>query len=306
MQEVESAATVPRTGRRRSEALPAFFFLLPNIAGFLLFTLVPIIAAFALSLYDWPLISEPKFIGFGNYIRLFAKDPLFGQVIWNTLVYVVFYVAANLVVSLALAVWLSQEIRGIKIFRAIFFLPVLVPPVAISLIWQWIYAPGNGLINALLAVFGLQGPNWLGDTHWAMASLILMSVWQLFGYNMLIFIAGIKGIPQALYESASIDGAGGWARFWWITVPMLSPSIFFAMVMTLITSFQTFDQVFVLTNGGPGSATEILGLYVYNNAFLWFRMGYGAAVAVIMFLFILAVTILQMRLQRKWVHYETA
>jgi multiple sugar transport system permease protein len=302
-----TAVGAPLTRRRQhSDGRVAFLFLLPNVAGFLLFILVPILATFGLSLFNWPLIRPPTFIGIENYIQLFAHDLAFGQVLLNTLYYVLVYVALNLVVSLTFAVWLSKERAGQGFFRAAFFLPVLVSPVAIALIWQWIYSPTYGLLNWILSFAGIHGPNWTGDTRWAMPSLILMSVWELFAYNMFIFIAGIQGIPNQLFEAAYLDGAGGWTRFWRITLPMISPIVFFGMTLTLITSFQTFDQVFVLTGGGPGEATDILGLFVYNNAFQYFKMGYGASVAVITFVLILVVTLIQFLAQNKWVYYESA
>lgn len=295
-----------RRGTGNREGGVAFLFLLPNVAGFVFFILIPIVATFGLSLFNWPLIRPPHFVGITNYIQLFTSDPAFGQVFFNTIYYVLVYVALNLVFSLAFAVWLAKPRIGQNVFRAAFFLPVLVPPVAIALVWQWIYNPTYGLLNWFLAFFGVHGPNWTGDTHWAMPSLIIMSVWELFAYNMFIFIAGIQGIPNDLYEAAFLDGAGGWARFFRITLPMLSPIIFFGMTMTLITSFQTFDQVFVLTGGGPGESTNILGLFVYNNAFQYFKMGYGAAVAVITFALILVVTVAQFIFQNRWVYYESA
>lgn len=291
--------------RRRGDAGVALLFLLPNILGFVLFSVIPILATFGLSLFDWPLIRPPRFAGLQNYIALFTRDVVFGQVVLNTLTYVGVYVALNLVVSLLFATWLAKNGRGYPLFRAALFLSTMVPPVAIALIWQWIYNPVFGLLNEALAAIGIHGPNWTGDTHWGMISLIVMSVWELFGYNMFIFIAGIQGIPEQLYEAAHLDGAGRLQKFWYITLPMLSPIIFFGTTLTLITSFQTFDQVFVLTNGGPGNATTILGLYIYNNAFRFFRMGYGATVSVIMFAMILGVTLIQFALQRKWVYYET-
>lgn len=296
----------PLRRRRKSDAGVAAIFLLPNLIGFLLFILLPIVGTFGLSLFQWPLIRPPHFIGIANYVQLLTRDPVFGEVLLNTLYYVFAYVALNLAVSLTLAVSLSRRRPGQNFFRAAFFLPVLVPPVAIALIWQWIYSPTYGLLNWFLGLFTVHGPNWTGDTRWAMPSLILMSVWELFGYNMFIFIAGIQGIPVDLYEAAFLDGASSWTRFWKITLPMLSPIVFFGMTMTLITSFQTFDQVYVLTGGGPGDATDLLGLSVYNNAFQYFKMGYGATIAVITFALILVVTLIQFKFQNRWVYYESA
>ncbi|MBZ5752168.1 carbohydrate ABC transporter permease [Metabacillus rhizolycopersici] len=291
--------------KKSSDVRAAFWFLLPNLTGFLTFTFIPIIATFVLSLFEWSLISEPKFVGFDNYINLFSKDTVFGSVIFNTFFYVIVYVVLNLIVSVGFAVWLNQKIKGIKIYRAFLFLPVLVSPVAIAMVWQWMYEPQNGLINEMLQWIGIQGPNWLGDSKWAMIALILMCVWQNFGYNMIIFLAALQGVPQSMLEAASIDGAGPFVRFFKIMLPAISPAIFFGTVMTLINAFQVFDQAYVLTNGGPGNATEVLGLYIYKNAFQWFEMGKGAAIAVIMFGFILIITLLQLVLQKKWVHYET-
>ncbi|WP_026574259.1 carbohydrate ABC transporter permease [Bacillus sp. UNC438CL73TsuS30] len=291
--------------RRTSDFVPALLFLLPNLTGFLIFTVIPIIATFLLSLFDWSLIAEPKFVGFDNYIHLFTRDPEFGSVIFNTFFYVIVYVVLNLIVSIGFAAWLNQKIKGIKIYRALLFLPVLVSPVAIAMVWQWMYEPESGLLNWLLQLVGIHGPNWIGNTKWAMISLILMCVWQNFGYNMIIFLAALQGVSPSILEAASIDGAGPFVRFFKIMLPAISPAIFFGTVMTLINAFQVFDQAYVLTNGGPGNATEVLGLYIYKNAFQWFKMGNGAALAVIMFSFILIITVIQLVLQKKWVHYET-
>ncbi|WP_058308545.1 carbohydrate ABC transporter permease [Gracilibacillus massiliensis] len=283
----------------------AFLFLLPNLSGFLIFTLFPIMAVFVLSLFEWSLLSDPKFVGLQNYIDLFTNDNNFIRVLLNTIFFTVVYVSLNLLVALIFAAWLNQKIKGIGVYRAILFLPVLVPPVAIALIWQFMYEPQVGLINNLLELIGFEGVNWLGNSDYAMFALIIMCVWQQFGYNMLIFLAALKGIPQTLLEAASIDGAKPLTRFIRISLPTISPAILFGTVMTLITSFQIFDQVFILTNGGPGYATEVLGLYIYKNAFDWFQMGYGAALAVVLFVIILTVTLIQLLLQKKWVHYET-
>lgn len=292
--------------RRRGDAGVAFLFLLPNVTGFALFLLLPIFATLGLSLFKWHIIEAPTFIGLANFVEMFTEDPVFAQIVLNTLLYVGVYVSLNVVVALVLAAWVSSIGPGSTVFRSILYLPVLVTPVAIAMIWQWIYAPRFGLLNWTLSRIGIHGPNWLGSTQWAMLALVIMTVWQLFAQNMFIFIAGIQGIPATYYEAAEIDGAGRVRRFFHITLPLLSPVLFFGITMTLITSFQTFDQVFVLTQGGPGEATNILGLYVYSNAFRYFRMGYGASVAVVLFAFVLAVTLLQFWGQRRWVHYESA
>ncbi|MEN6316006.1 MAG: sugar ABC transporter permease [Clostridiaceae bacterium] len=279
-------------------------FLFPNFLGFMAFSLLPVISTFVLSMFNWSLLTEPKYVGFKNFTTLFSKDPLFGKVLLNTFNYVIFYVGLNIIISLLLAVWLNQNRKGMGFFRAMFFIPVLVPPIAFSMIWRWIYAPDFGLLNTVLHCFGIQGPNWLGDTKAAMAALIITSLMQYIGYNMMIFTAGLQGVNPSLYEAASIDGASKITRFFHITLPIISPTIFFVLLTQLIRAFQTFDHVYILTNGGPGSATEILGLYLYHNAFIGYKLGYGAAISVIMFVFILAFTILQLVMQRKWVYYD--
>lgn len=291
--------------RRKTDAGVALLFLLPNLLGFLAFMLLPMAATLGLSLFDWPIIRAPTFVGLRNFTELFGTDPVFGRVVRNTFVYVITYVSANVIVALALAVWVTSVRAGSSVFRSVLYLPVLVSPVAIAMVWQWIYAPRFGLINWLLSRVGVTGPNWLGSTRWAMGALVVMTVWQLFAQNMFIFVAGLGGISVSLYEAAEIDGARPWRRFLNITLPMLSPILFFGITMTLITSFQTFDQVYVLTQGGPGEATNILGLYVYSNAFRYFKMGYGASVAVVLFAIVLAITVAQFRGQRRWVYYDS-
>ena len=291
--------------RRKTDAGVAFFFILPNLLGFLVFLLLPILATLGLSLFDWPIIRSPTFIGLANFVQLFTADPAFGRVVLNTFVFVAAYVSVNVILALGFAVWVTSVRAGSSVFRSTLYLPVLVTPVAIAMIWQWIYAPRFGLLNWLLGRIGIAGPNWLGSTEWAMSALVLMTVWQLFAQNMFIFVAGLQGIPVSLYEAAEIDGARKWGRFIHITLPMLSPILFFGITITLITSFQTFDQVFVLTQGGPGEATNILGLYVYANAFRYFKMGYGASVAVVLFVIVLVITTLQFRGQKRWVYYES-
>ncbi|MCC3358942.1 carbohydrate ABC transporter permease [Bacillus sp. REN16] len=304
--ETKSNTIIDKTIRvlKKNNILAAVPFLLPSIMGFMAFTFIPIIATLLLSFFNWSLLDKPSFVGLDNFIQLFTNDPSFIKVVINTFYYVSVYLILNIIFAIGLAVWLTQQVKGLVVFRALMFFPVLIPPVAIALIWQWIYDKNNGLFNIFLEWIGIQGPNWLGDIKFAMLALIIATLWQYVGYNMLIFMAAIKGIPPSLYEAASLDGAGFIAKFKHVTLPLLTPAIFFAGVMTLINTFQTFDLVFALTNGGPGQSTEILGLYVYNNAFMWFKMGYGSSIAVVMFIFILIITILQLKFQKRWVHYE--
>jgi len=282
----------------------AYLFLLPNIAGFLLFTLFPLVFAIGLSFFKWSLLTPPIFNGLSNYVQLFTRDSVFRQVLSNTLYFVFVYVPLNLVIALGIAVWLASRIRWKGLFRTIMFLPVLTPGVAVAIVWMLMYNR-SGIINVgLKSLFHIQGPDWLTSSVWAMPAIILMSLWYNFGYNMLIFSAGLQSIPQQLYEAAALDGSRRWSKFWHITLPMLSPSVFFALVMTLITSFQVFDQAFILTGGGPGASTTTLVLYTYQNGFSFFHMGYGATISTVLFLLIMAVTLGQFALQKKWVHYE--
>jgi multiple sugar transport system permease protein len=289
--------------RKWRDTIGAYLFLTPNMLGFLVFILFPLIASFVISFFNWSLLTPPTFVGLGNYARLLVQDPVFHRILLNTLYFVFGYVPLNIVVSLGLAVWLSGRIRAKSLFRVIFFFPVMTPGIAVSLVWLLMYDQ-SGVINWFLSLFHIHGPNWVGSSVWAMPAVILMSLWYGFGYNMLVFSAGLQSIPGHFYEAAAIDGATPLRQFWNVTIPLLSPSIFFALVMTLITSFQVFDQVFILTAGGPGASTTTLVLYTYQNGFTYFRMGYAATVSTILFLLIMAVTLGQFFLQRRWVHYE--
>ena len=285
------------------EAVAGYLFILPSFVGFLVFLVIPILASLGLSLFEWELLLPPRFVGLPNFVTL-AQDPLFRAVLFNTVYYAFGLVPLNIVLSLGLAVWLNTRLRGLTFYRLAFFLPVVTVTVAVALIWKWMYQPEVGLINVMLGWLHIPSPNWLGDPHWAMPALILMSLWKGFGYNMVLFLAGLQGIPGQIYEAALIDGAGPWQRFWRITLPLLSPTMFFAVVMTVISSFQVFDQAYVMTGGGPANATNTIVLYIFQNGFQFFRMGYASAVAWVLFAVIFAITLVQMRLQGKWVQYE--
>jgi multiple sugar transport system permease protein len=285
------------------EALAAYLFILPSFLGFAVFLLVPMVMSAGLSLYDWELLRPPFFVGLQNYRDLFT-DPLFGKVLFNTAYYAFGLVPLNIVVSLGLALWLNTKLRGLTFFRLAFFLPVVTVTVAVSLIWKWMYEPQIGIINAGLHLIGVSGPNWLSDPVWAMPALIVLGLWKGFGYNMVLFLAGLQGIPSTLYEAAMIDGATAWHRFWKITLPLLSPAMFLAVILTVISSFQIFDQAFVMTSGGPSNATNTIVLYIFQNGFQFFKMGYASAIAWALFAIIFTFTLIQMWLQRHWVQYE--
>lgn len=289
---------------RQREAITGYLFLTPNLVGFVVFTTFPVVMSFILGFLEWDLLSPPRFIGLANYSRLLHDDRLFIQVMWNTLYYTFGSVPLGFFASLGLALAMNQKLRGIVLFRTAFFVPVVSSGVAVAMLWIWLYHPHFGLINGLLKSVGVQGPAWLSDPKWALPAIILMTVWKGVGYNMVIFLAGLQGIPQHLYEAAQIDGAGVVARFRYITVPMLTPTMFFVLVMSIINSFQVFDASLVMTNGGPADATRTIVLYIYNNAFQYFKMGYGAAIAWVLFAILFVATSVQMKLQRSWVEYE--
>jgi multiple sugar transport system permease protein len=285
------------------EALAAYLFILPSFLGFAIFLLVPMVMSAGLSLYDWELLRPPFFIGLQNY-RDLLTDPLFGRVLFNTAYYAFGLVPLNIVLSLSMALWLNTKLRGLTFFRLAFFLPVVTVTVAVSLIWKWMYEPRIGIINSALNMIGITGPNWLADPAWAMPALIILGLWKGFGYNMVLFLAGLQGIPVTLYEAAMIDGANPWQRFWKITLPLLSPAMFLAVILTVISSFQIFDQAYVMTAGGPSNATNPIVLYIFQNGFQFFKMGYASAVAWALFAVIFTFTLLQMWLQRHWVQYD--
>ena len=295
-----------RSGRLNHDTRNAWTFLSFNLTGFTLFTLVPIGLAIYVSFFNWPLEGgRTSFVGLGNYRDVLSSYG-FWRVVLNVLYFVGTYVPLNLIVSLTLASLLGPRIRAVKgkpLLRVLFFLPVVTPLVASSLIWSLMYAP-TGIFNKVLSWVGIGPVDWLGSTAWAMPSIIIMSVWLGFGYNMILFIAGLTNIPDSMYEAASIDGAGPFRQFFKVTLPLLSPLVFFGTLMTLITSFQVFTQAYVLTSGGPGNSSTTLVLELYQQAFQYFRLGAGSAIAILLALMILVVTGIMFMLQRRFVHYE--
>lgn len=294
---------VPWT-KREHEGLAAGLFLLPNLIGFLIFTAIPVGAAFILAFYDYDLLLGASWAGLENFREMFTTDEVFRAALFNTVYFTAVSVPLSVVLGLVIAMLVNQALRGIVIFRSIFLLPYVTVTVALSLVWKWIYLPDIGLINSVLGVFGIDGPPWLTSGTWAMPALILMSVWKGFGYNMVIFLAGLQGIPDHLYDAAKVDGATAWRRFLNVTLPLLSPTTFFVVVISVISSFQVFDQALIMTNGGPGTATTTLVLYIYQVGFQSFEMGYAAAVALVLFAAIFVFTVIQFLLQRRWVTYD--
>ncbi|MDT0438285.1 MULTISPECIES: carbohydrate ABC transporter permease [Streptomyces] len=278
-------------------------FVAPHAVGLALFTLVPIGIALAMSLHDWPMIGTPSWTGFANYSSLFG-DPTFRTALTNTVLFVVLYVPLNLVVSLGMAAWLSPKIRHRQIFRVIFFLPTVTPIVANAVVWRMLYQPGGAIDATARSFFGIEMPDFLADPHWAMIAIVVMSVWQGFGYNMIVFSSALDSVPESQLEAASLDGANAWTAFWRIKLPLISPSLFFATTMTLITAFQVFVQPYIMTRGGPGDSTVTLVQFIYNQGFTFQKLGLASAAAWILFVIILGVTAVQFLGQKKWVHYE--
>lgn len=290
-------------GYKRREAINAYIMLAPWIIGFIAFTAGPMIASIVISFMDWPLLQAPKWIGLENY-RFMFKDELFWISLYNTIYYTVIGVPLRVIAALCVALAMNLKLRGISVYRTIYYIPSITPAVASSIMWLWIFNPDFGLANALLGYLGIHSRiRWIYDPALSKPSLILMSLWGI-GGMMIILLAGLQGIPEQLYEAAELDGAGLWHKFWHITLPMLSPSIFFVTIMQVISSFQVFTQAYVMTRGGPANSTLFMVLYLYQNGFEFFRMGYASALAWALFMFVLVLTILQFRGSRYWVFYE--
>jgi multiple sugar transport system permease protein len=285
------------------EALTCYLFLLPWAIGFVAFVLGPIVASLVLSFMRYDVVTPPRFIGLSNFTELFTKDLRFGVSMGNTIYYVAIYVPLHLVVALGLALLLNQKVRGMAVYRTLFYIPAIVPLVAGSILWVWILQPEWGMINSLLALFGIKGPLWLSSLTWSKPAMILMALWGT-GTAMLICLAGLQGVPQHLYEAAEIDGADRWKRFWNITLPLLSPTLFFMLILGVIGSFQVFTSAYIMTGGGPAESTLFYMLYLYRRAFAFLNMGYAAAMAWILFVIVLALTLVQFRLANRWVYYE--
>lgn len=273
------------------------FFVLPGLSGLLIFTIFPIAASLVLTLFQWDLLTPPVYVGGANFVRLW-NDADFWAALGHTLYFIGGYLPLVLLLGLGVALALNAPLRGISFLRTTFFLPVVSSWVAVALLWTWLFNPRYGLINYLLSLIGIVGPGWLYDPQWAMPAVILTSVWKDIGFVMVIFLAGLQSIPTDYYEAASLDGAGRWAQLRFITLPLLGPTTFFVTIISLINSFQVFDQVWVMTEGGPAGATTVLVERVVRHAFSYGEMGYAATISWAIFLLVFAVTVVQFRLQR--------
>ncbi len=281
----------------------ALLFLAPTLLGLAVLSAGPILATLAISLTQWDLLRAPRFVGIDNFVQL-ASDDRFLKALRNTAFYTVTSVPLGMAIALFLALALNQTIRGIAWIRTAYFLPVVTSTIAIALVWQWIYSPESGLLNQFIGLFGIEPQRWLNDPTLAMPAIVAMSVWQGLGTDVIIFLAGLQAIPTELLDAASVDGAGTWARFRSIVLPLLTPSIFFTGVLSLIDSFQVFDQIFVLQRPRPTDATITVVYFIYENGFKFFKMGYATAASWILFVIVAFLTTIYFRSQNRWVHYQ--
>jgi multiple sugar transport system permease protein len=292
------------TSLKRQEAIAGFVYISPWLLGFMAFTAFPFLASFYLSFTDYTVISEPRFAGFANYVEALSGDDLFWGSLRRTFTYAVVGVPLGILGSLACALLLNQGLKANTLFRVLFFLPSLTPLVALALLWSWIFQPDFGVLNFLLAKVGIDGPGWLSSIEWALPSLIIMALWgTVGGGQMVIFLAGLQGVPQELYEAVEIDGGGPWFKFRHVTLPMISPTMFFNLILGIIGALRVFTVAYVSTEGGPAYATWFYILHLYTQAFKYFNMGYASALAWIFFIILIAFTYLQVRASRHWVFY---
>lgn len=293
----------PQAGLDRSERNWGLLLAAPAVLGFLIFTLGPMIASFFIGLTEWTVGGTPQFVGMENYGRMVGDDPLVWKSLGATLFYALGSVPLVLVVSFVVALLLNQRVRGLGLYRTIYYLPVVVPFVASALLWLWIFNPDFGLLNSMLSAIGLPESEWIFDREMVIPSLILMNVWA-FGNTALIFLAGLQGVPRHLYEAVAVDGGRAWHQLWHVTIPMTTPTIFFNLVTGLIVTFQEFARPYIMTEGGPGDASLLYVYYIWRTAFDEGKMGYASALSWIMFAVILIFTLVIFRTARHWVYYQ--
>lgn len=292
-----------KLGMKQQHILWAYLFLLPWIIGFLVFTAGPMLTSFWLSFHKGDFV-ELEYVGLENYRRLFTEDPLFWKSLQVTIVYALVSVPLGIMGSLGLAMLLNTKVKGIPLFRTLFYLPSLVPAVATAVLWQWLFNTDNGLLNQILGVFGFVGPQWLQDEQWTLPGFIIMSLWGIGGGRMVIFLAGLQGIPDSYKEAAMLDGANPAMVFRHVTLPLLSPVVFFNVVLGIIGTFQYFTQAYVMTGGGPNNASLFYALNLFRNAFEYFKIGKASAMAWVLFAVLLIITAIQFGMSKRWVHYE--
>jgi len=276
----------------RQLAIQGYLFILPSFLGLLAFSLIPIIAVAVLSFFNWGLISQPTFVGVQNYVTMFGSSS-FWHSLFVTFGYVLLNIPMQTVFALLLALLLNQKIPGRGVFRTLFVVPWMATAVAMGIVWQWIFDPQSGSLNTFLSIFHIVGPAWLSSPTLALPAIAAVNIWQYTGYNMLFFLAGLQGIPPDFYEASSLDGAGPIQNFFAITLPLLSPTLFFVLVTDIIGSAQVFDTVYVMTQGGPGDATSVLNFNIFRQAFEFFHAGYASALSMVLFVILLIITLLQ-------------
>ncbi|MEZ4683855.1 MAG: sugar ABC transporter permease [Caldilineaceae bacterium] len=305
-----ATATMRRSSPRRiswmrlEEHFYGWLFIMPVVIGVCLFQFYPILVSIYASMTNWTGLNNPSFIGADNYTRLITADKFFTITLRNTVYYTLGSIPLSISLAMVLALLCNRSMRMVYWYRTAFFAPNVTSTVAISLVWFWLYAPDVGLFNWVLSLVGIDGPAWLTSLTWAMPAVIVVGVWQSVGYPMLILLAGLQGIPESLYEAAKLDGAGALQRFRRITLPLLTPSIFFLLITQFISSFQVFGLIYVMTQGGPANATNVYIYYLYQNAFAFGRLGYASAMAWVLFLIIAVITLVQWQMQKRWVFYE--
>lgn len=282
-----------------NQRFAAWIFIFPALIGTIIFIIIPVICSFGLSFTKWDLLNPIQFVGLDNYKEIFS-EPLFFKILYNTIVFAVSTSVLGVIIPLILACILNSKIRGSEFYKTAYFLPFITPMIVIGVVWEWIFDPNIGLLNHILHLH----INWLYDTHYAMAALIIVSVWKLIGYNMVIFLSSLAGISQSMFEAAKIDGANPFQTFKNVTVPLLSPTIFFVVIITAISSFQIFDLIYLMTKGGPLDSTNVLVYAIYKNAFEYFNVGKASAIAYVLFLLILVLTLCQWNLRKKLVYNE--
>lgn len=287
----------------KHETKAGILFIMPNFAGFLIFTSLPVLAAFVLAFFKWDILTPPQFVGFQNFIKLFS-DGYFWQAFYNT-VFLMLSLPLSMAASLFLAVMLNRSLRGIIIYRTLYFVPTMCSGIGLLLLWRWIYNPDFGLLNTLLAGLGIRGPNWLGSVLWAKPALIFMGIWNgMGGMNMILYLAALHGVNPELYEAAEVDGANAWQKFRHITWPMISPTTFFIFIMGIIGGLQgNFNTVYIMTGGGPAGSTTTLSFHIYRNAYQLFNMGYAAAMSLVLFVVVLIATMINWKYGGRKVEY---
>lgn len=295
---------VRRTSSQRN-LVRGWLFIGPVVLGTLLFNVLPVIPTLVTSFADWNGLTAPRFTGFANYREMFSgADPLFGRSLVNTVLYTAGYVPVGIGVGLGLALLVNNGLRGMAFFRALIFLPYVTSLVAVGIVGRWVFSDQYGVINNLLASVGVTGPHWLGERGWAMTAVIVTAIWANMGFNMVIILAGLQGVPDTLLEAATLDGAGRFARLRHVTLPFLTPTLFLLLILQTIGSFQVFALILVMTGGGPGDGTYVYIYHLWYEAFTLRKMGYASAMAVVLFVVLLAITWAQNRLARRWVFYQ--